>query len=260
MCSNEPLHHEDLRVRRTVLTVLFMTHPGRLIGVSLFASLAVGMLVQWLCGDDMMAGNLAGQGVQIAIILRAARRERAFDSLGLGPVSWRFVAGGVLIGLGIWQVDTLLHAIIPGYPATSSVPAIYLSSTPVIMLLGLTLAAPIAEELCFRGLLLPILLRRFKPTTAVVLQALAFGVVHVYPLQILSATLAGLVLGALALRTRSLIPGMIVHAANNAIVFALIMSPSFDYTTVAWIAGPIAAMAAGVALVAIRPRAQLAIA
>ena len=52
---------------------------------------------------------------------------------------------------------------------------------------------------------------------AVVLSAVAFGAVHMIPHQVFYATLLGLVLGLLAIRTGSIWPGLAFHAVFNGI-------------------------------------------
>jgi sodium transport system permease protein len=50
---------------------------------------------------------------------------------------------------------------------------------------------------------------------AVVLSSVAFGVMHMFPQQVFNATLLGLVLGLLAIRSASLLPGIVFHIVYN---------------------------------------------
>ena len=81
-------------------------------------------------------------------------------------------------------------------------------------------AAPIAEELVFRGAI-----QRFaKPLgrwQAVLLQAVLFAVQHSTPAGMAYALVCGLGLGWLADRTGHLWPGMLLHSANNLLVLAM---------------------------------------
>jgi sodium transport system permease protein len=49
----------------------------------------------------------------------------------------------------------------------------------------------------------------------IVLSSVAFGVVHMIPQQVFNATLLGIVLGILAVRSGSLIPGVVFHLLFN---------------------------------------------
>lgn len=84
------------------------------------------------------------------------------------------------------------------------------------------IAAPIFEELFFRGAIEGHLLRRWKnPTYAILVSALIFGVIHGNPAQSVFAFFFGLILGDLYYRTGSLMPGMILHFINNTLSFIL---------------------------------------
>jgi membrane protease YdiL (CAAX protease family) len=80
---------------------------------------------------------------------------------------------------------------------------------------------PLTEELLFRGLFLFGLERRYGSGFALVLSSAFFGIMHVDAVAAVYATVAGLVLGSLALATRSVWPGIAVHAALNAVPILL---------------------------------------
>jgi membrane protease YdiL (CAAX protease family) len=97
----------------------------------------------------------------------------------------------------------------------------------VVMLVLLTgIAAPIIEELFYRGLLLRALERRWGPNVAVLGSGLVFGVIHFEPLQTLGLVAFGIVLGALAMKTGRLGTSILAHMAFNmvAIVSLLVAS------------------------------------
>src|SRR4051812_3704843 len=91
-------------------------------------------------------------------------------------------------------------------------------------------AAPLVEELFFRGLLLSALRSRLKPGAAIGVQAVVFGAYHASPnygwgnigLAFILAAV-GVVLGVTAQLTRRLGPGMVGHALVNAIVFVVLL-------------------------------------
>ena len=71
------------------------------------------------------------------------------------------------------------------------------------------------EELAFRGFLLSGFARARRAWMAVGLSALAFGVIHIIPQQVFAATLAGLVLGTIAVKGGSLWPCVLFHVVFN---------------------------------------------
>ena len=83
-------------------------------------------------------------------------------------------------------------------------------------LLAFAVTPAICEELAFRGFILSGLQRTQRYRLAAVMSSIAFGIVHLIPQQVFYTTLLGLVLAALALRSGSLIPGVIFHLIFNA--------------------------------------------
>ena len=80
-------------------------------------------------------------------------------------------------------------------------------------------AAPIAEELVFRGAIQQ-LAQPLGRWQAAALQAVLFAVQHGTPAGMAWALGCGLVLGALRERTGRVWPGMLLHTLNNLLVFA----------------------------------------
>ena len=83
-------------------------------------------------------------------------------------------------------------------------------------LIAFVLVPPVTEELVFRGWLLPMLQRRTGTPVALVWSSILFGVVHGEYGAILYATFGGLILGAVALRTKSTLASIALHAGINA--------------------------------------------
>jgi len=78
----------------------------------------------------------------------------------------------------------------------------------------------VCEEFAFRGFILSGLEHGHGTRTAVVMSAVLFGFMHVLVSlfqQLFNATLLGLVLGLLAVRSRSILPGIVFHVINNGL-------------------------------------------
>ncbi len=81
--------------------------------------------------------------------------------------------------------------------------------------------AATTEELLFRGLFLPALRPKLGSAGALVLTSLLFGVFHVEPFAVIYASIAGLILGVIAIRTDSVLMCIAFHAAFNAVPLLL---------------------------------------
>lgn len=95
----------------------------------------------------------------------------------------------------------------------------------VAMLVFMTvIAAPLTEEVFFRGLLQGALRDRFGPVRAVVISSLAFAVVHFQVVQFPALLVIGLVHALLVLATRRLGAALWSHVAFNAATVVVLLS------------------------------------
>jgi membrane protease YdiL (CAAX protease family) len=94
--------------------------------------------------------------------------------------------------------------------------------------------APLAEEVIFRGAVLRTMLEHWegnKRWTAITISALLFALAHMNPAQMPHAFLLGLLIGWLYERSRSLIPCVVLHCANNTIAYLMTAAyPAPDIT------------------------------
>jgi membrane protease YdiL (CAAX protease family) len=81
------------------------------------------------------------------------------------------------------------------------------------------IAAPILEELIFRGLILKGLLQRYQAKKAIIWSAVIFGVIHLNPWQFVPAFIIGLFIGWIYWKTKSVWPGVFIHFINNSFSF-----------------------------------------
>jgi len=86
-------------------------------------------------------------------------------------------------------------------------------------------AAPLCEEIFFRGMLFRLLRTRIPLWSAVLVSAIAFGLAHASPAVSLallpSFVYMGVVLAVVYARTGWLTNSMLLHGLNNAIVTVL---------------------------------------
>lgn len=169
--------------------------------------------------------QLLAFGATILWGARAHGAGPAREALALRPTSWTTLGLAALAGaslqLPLAEVGNLVHEVIGrDLRHAHAVRDLLRIDDPmdgVSIVLAVVIIAPIAEELLFRGLLLPGLARAYDERAALVLSALFFGLMHGRPAAALVGFLAGLVLGAIRLRTRSVLPGIALHVMVNAV-------------------------------------------
>jgi membrane protease YdiL (CAAX protease family) len=82
----------------------------------------------------------------------------------------------------------------------------------------------ICEELLFRGVILTGLRRSFGPVAAVAVSALLFAALHASPWRFFPQLLLGVLLALLTLRSGSVLPAVVAHAAYNASAYLIARS------------------------------------
>lgn len=96
--------------------------------------------------------------------------------------------------------------------------------------IAIVIAAPILEELIFRGIVLDGLLRKYSPVKSIIISSLLFGLVHLNPWQFMSAFILGLFSGWVYYKTGKLTLSVIVHLVNNFVAFVgMFFSDSTSY-------------------------------
>jgi membrane protease YdiL (CAAX protease family) len=95
------------------------------------------------------------------------------------------------------------------------------SDQGLLMFAALVIAAPILEELIFRGIMLDGLLKIYSPVKAIVISSLFFGLIHLNPWQFVGGALVGGFMGWVYYHTRSVLATILIHASFNLTAFSL---------------------------------------
>lgn len=159
------------------------------------------------------------------------RRGKGWSDLGLQRFPWLKSSGLITIAAGVflfasYRIFTLLDQVAPGldleqeqeivFTAASNTPELVLSAVALIVI------APVVEEIIFRGILLPVFIKRFGMIAAAVITSLLFGLVHLQLNVFIVTFVLGLLLAWLYYRTLSLWPAIILHSLKNLVAFLVI--------------------------------------
>jgi hypothetical protein len=166
----------------------------------------------------VLLGALAGFGREVSATLARGR---------LGRTEWLLVAvialaaGAALVGWTVLLRPDLskLQAMVPRWPLPALVGA------GVVFSVG----NAVLEEVIWRGVLQRWLATFMAPAAAVAVQAASFGALHYggFPngwVGVGLATLYGLMIGGLALRSGGLLAPVLAHIAADAVIFILLAS------------------------------------
>lgn len=129
----------------------------------------------------------------------------------------------------------------------------------LLFLIALTPA--ICEEVLFRGAILSGLRPRLGPWLSILVVGLLFGLFHLSVYRLVPTAVLGMALTYLAVRTDSILPGMVMHALNNGLAVC-IATGRLPKPLIAWfeeieavrvpmavVAGAVVVLAAAVAIV-----------
>ena len=87
----------------------------------------------------------------------------------------------------------------------------------LIAVIAIVIMPPLVEETVFRGVLIERYAVKWRLGVGIIVSAVFFGILHVDPV---GAGMFGVITGLLYVRTRSLWPGILIHASNNLVVLA----------------------------------------
>lgn len=168
-----------------------------------------------------------------ALIVAPALYGLTRPALGVSRAEFlplRRLRPGVLIGwtLIVLALSYAISAMLVYFSGRETLPDfvadVVATDAPWLMLAGVVLMAPLAEELLFRGFLISGLRKSFLGDYgAILLSALLWAMIHVqYEFIYLVGLFAlGVLLGLSRIVTNSLWPALIAHALNNAIAMAI---------------------------------------
>lgn len=161
------------------------------------------------------------------------------DTFGLRWPGWKWLGAAVILPFALHPlaIELLahLHWLLGDLPpgAREALAPLADAEQPLWMvLLTFAVAPALCEEVAFRGFILRGLSRGGRVILAIGLSSLAFGVMHMVPQQVFNGMLMGLVLGALAINSKSIFPAVVFHLLNNTlgVVHARLGAHSFEST------------------------------
>lgn len=195
--------------------------------VVLVALVLVGARVQaW----RLIPGILITEWVLVlapVLLYLSAARIAPVPALGLRPPLARALVGGFLSGAAAWYLilvglEPLMERILPVPKEVVSELERLAGGRPLgVEVLVLALTPAICEEVLFRGALLRGLMTRFGKGTAVALSAVLFGLFHLSIYRFVPTLVLGLILGYLAVVSRSLWTSVVFHFTNNGALLAV---------------------------------------
>lgn len=194
-----------------ISAVMGLIHPGASMARPLgFTDVTISVL--------QLVIGIGAVMIPLACMLRLTRL-RGRDLRILLPAPWS-PAFCLPVFLGLANTANLAGALLSNLLGIENTSSILPSGGTELFLQFLVLCVmpAIVEELFFRGALQG-LLRPCGSEVAIFGPALLFALLHLDPIQGLTALVCGVFLGWLAERSGSILPGMLLHFTNNCLAF-----------------------------------------
>jgi membrane protease YdiL (CAAX protease family) len=167
-------------------------------------------------------GTLVFYGAVLMMISTQLRRDVGLRWLGAGSRA-SSIAIGVAVGGGLAGVFSIVIAKATGSVTTDPGIALLTSEGDLAHIVATVLitvvAAPVVEEMLFRGLFAESL-RQYGTRVAIIASSLAFAVWHFRPAELRYYAVMGALLGALYMK-RGLVCSMSAHASFNGVLTAI---------------------------------------
>lgn len=184
---------------------IIISYPLMFIPAMLYASAKSRFDENFTPGFKMDSNNFGRfSGIQIAAIVTVATLATAF------------------------MTDTI-SSLMPPMPEWLEATMKELLHAPFwITLISVSVFAPLFEEWLCRGIVLRSLLTKYSPTTAIIVSAVFFAIIHFNPWQAIPAFILGLLFGYVYYKTGSLKLTMLMHCANNTMAAVFSRIPALE--------------------------------
>lgn len=230
-----------------VLANLLIAIP--LVGFLIYAMLTAGNRFQLLLNQSVIYATIFGLFAQNALFVGVTafflkRYGMSLRSIGLRRPTVQQIALGIGLGVALVLLAGVIEAgtgraleammpqgverlkklgeIVEAGSIFKSLPSFWLKT---LFFLGGAVAAPIGEEVFFRGFVYNAFKRRLSVRAAIVLSGLAFALIHASPLGLIVIFPMGMLLAYVYERTGSLWVTITMHALNNGLAFMLLWLP-----------------------------------
>ncbi|NQW19893.1 MAG: CPBP family intramembrane metalloprotease [Chloroflexi bacterium] len=196
-------------------------------GTAEFLGVPVGIIAA-----TAMSGVFAATGFAFAMV----RYREPLSSLGfvktIGIKPYLLAVAMWIIGLSVlmFWVQALVwlgvDSLVPPDTAKKALDEAGGSIVATIVLVGIL--GPIAEEIFFRGFVLPGLVKRFGIGRSFLISSFIFGLFHIDPGAIIPTFALGLGLGWVYLKTGSIWPAIFAHGLHNTVAVLIAKYVTFN--------------------------------
>ena len=181
-----------------------------------------------------------------AVLVFVFLQDRDWQLVGFRVPQPRFFVAATVVGATMWLANSVWVSWLD-LPEPKGLDKAVIDPPVALVLAAACLAAPVAEEVLFRGVIARTLATKLHAGLAIAISAVAFGAFHLNIAQAVPATVLGLAFAFITLRADSILPTIVGHALNN--FFAVLITRSdIPLLDRALAASPVAVFAVALAI------------
>jgi len=188
--------------------------------------MAVGLIDLFQWESFVLPGLLIHSGIIIVsvgctiIILKPKNLSDSFVKLSFNKSSFGYYVVAVIFALVVWLGDFWLQQFFflnDGKNDALELQKDTAQFGSISTIIAICFLAPFAEEILFRGILLPGLLEKLKPIGSVVFTSLLFAAIHFSLEDFGVLFIVAVGYAVLTLRSKSIKPALLAHMINNSL-------------------------------------------
>jgi membrane protease YdiL (CAAX protease family) len=177
----------------------------------------------------VMLTTLGLISIAFALFIRPTKQTLGtrMGSLWVYPLA---IIGGLTVGASTGNAGEWLHQVMPEWLQLGGMDMISegLRSGPwasrLLMMFAVSVAAPLFEELVFRGTLWGLLERALPAPLVLLITSLIFAAYHVDPIHVILVFPVGMLIGWVRMTSGSIYPAILLHFVNNTLAIVLVLT------------------------------------
>lgn len=226
LCAKNKLRqNKNMMIEKNDIYYPNVSQSWGIVGIAILSMLIlspVNLLLSNVLGKDasFLVYYLLAMGIPFVIAHLIRKKRTGISKYNLTLSSLKIM---VLVSISIIAIQTgIISPIVNSLPMPEFMKQIFLefaNQNGLFSFIAIVIAAPVIEELIFRGIILNGLLQKYSPVKSIIISSILFGIVHLNPWQFISALIIGFFSGWVYYRTRKLTLSILIHLVNNLIAF-----------------------------------------
>jgi len=203
--KNYPNVAQSFGIIGIVILVMFLLSPVNLVLNKLISKEA-----------SLLINYILSFGISFWIVHSIKKNKTSNSTFNLTIENYRIIPFLIVGTIAlIFGIISPIAGLIPMPESIKKAFIAFGSQTGIFTFILMVIAAPILEELIFRGIILEGLLKRYSPIRSILISSFLFGLVHLNPWQFVTGLTMGVFSGWVYFKTRNLTFSIIIHGAAN---------------------------------------------